>query len=100
MRDCRKLNANVSLKLTHMGLDVNEKLAREIVSRLVEHAAQIENFVRIDMEGSLYTEKTLEVVRLGRELRERNTANFANSRLERPAMRWALINAYRKRTYE
>ncbi|HEX9501249.1 MAG TPA: proline dehydrogenase family protein [Thermoanaerobaculia bacterium] len=59
----RKLNANVSLKLTHMGLDVDEKLSREIVSKLVEHAARIENFVRIDMEGSAYTEKTLQVVR-------------------------------------
>jgi len=59
----RKLNANVSLKLTHMGLDVDEKLSREIVSKLVQHAANIDNFVRIDMEGSPYTEKTLQVVR-------------------------------------
>src|SRR5260370_22454483 len=59
----RKLNANVSLKLTHMGLDVDEKVSREIVSKLVEHAARIENFVRIDMEGSPYTGKTLQVVR-------------------------------------
>jgi proline dehydrogenase len=59
----RKLDANVSLKLTHMGLDVDEKLSREITSKLVEHAARIENFVRIDMEGSAYTEKTLQVVR-------------------------------------
>jgi proline dehydrogenase len=59
----RKLNANVSVKLTHMGLDVDEKLAREIVSGLVKHAASVDNFVRIDMEGSQYTEKTLEVVR-------------------------------------
>ncbi|MDQ6802677.1 MAG: proline dehydrogenase family protein [Acidobacteriota bacterium] len=59
----RKLNANVSLKLTHMGLDVDEQSSREIVSKLVEHAARIENFVRIDMEGSPYTEKTLQVVR-------------------------------------
>jgi proline dehydrogenase len=59
----RKLNANVSLKLTHMGLDVDEKLSREIVSKLVKHAAAIDNFVRIDMEGSAYTDKTLQVVR-------------------------------------
>ncbi|HEY8181840.1 MAG TPA: proline dehydrogenase family protein [Thermoanaerobaculia bacterium] len=59
----RKLNANVSMKLTHMGLDVDEKVSREITSKLVEHAARIENFVRIDMEGSPYTEKTLQVVR-------------------------------------
>ena len=59
----RRLNANVSMKLTHMGLDVDEKVSREITSKLVEHAARIENFVRIDMEGSPYTEKTLQVVR-------------------------------------
>lgn len=59
----QKLDANVSLKLTHMGLDVDEKLAREIVSKLVAHAARLESFVRIDMEGSPYTEKTIEVVR-------------------------------------
>ena len=59
----RKLNANVSLKLTHMGLDVDEKLAREIVDGLVAHAAKLQNFVRVDMEGSPYTQKTLDVVR-------------------------------------
>jgi proline dehydrogenase len=59
----RKLNANVSLKLTHMGLDVDEKLALEIVSGVVQHAARIDNFVRIDMEGSPYTDKTLKFVR-------------------------------------
>ena len=59
----RKLNANVSLKLTHMGLDVDEKLSREIAAGLVAHAARIDNFVRVDMEGSAHTEKTLEVVR-------------------------------------
>ena len=47
----RKLEANVSMKLTHMGLDVDEKLARDITSELVEHAARTENFVRVDMEG-------------------------------------------------
>jgi len=59
----RKLNANVSLKLTHMGLDVDEKLSREIVDGLVAHAAKQQNFVRVDMEGSPYTQKTLDVVR-------------------------------------
>ena len=59
----RKLNANVSLKLTHMGLDVDEKLSREIVDQLVAHAAKLQSFVRVDMEGSPYTEKTLQVVR-------------------------------------
>ncbi len=58
----RKLNANVSLKLTHMGLDVDEALAHQLVCSLVEHAARIGNFVRVDMEGSPYTERTLQFV--------------------------------------
>jgi proline dehydrogenase len=65
----RKLDANVSLKLTHMGLDVDEKLCREIVSGLAEHAARVNSFVRVDMEGSPYTQKTLDFVH---ELYERH----------------------------
>ena len=59
----RKLDANVSMKLTHMGLDVDEALARSITNELVAHAARLNSFVRIDMEGSAYTEKTLQIVR-------------------------------------
>ncbi len=60
----RQLNANVSLKLTHMGLDVDEKLARDLVAGLVAKAAAINprNFVRVDMEGSPYTQRTLDFV--------------------------------------
>jgi proline dehydrogenase len=58
----RKLNANVSLKLTHMGLDVDPKLAFDITTGLVHQAAKINNFVRVDMEGSPYTQKTLDFV--------------------------------------
>jgi len=60
----RGLKANVSLKLTHMGLDVDEALARELVSGLVAKAAGMKpaNFVRVDMEGSAYTEHTLRFV--------------------------------------
>jgi proline dehydrogenase len=57
------LNANVSLKLTHMGLDVDENMAYDIASQLVQHAARINNFVRVDMEGSPYTQRTLDFVR-------------------------------------
>ena len=59
----RGLNANVSLKLTHMGLDVDEKVSRTIVNDVVAHAARQNNFVRIDMEGSPYTQLTLDIVR-------------------------------------
>jgi len=60
----RQLNANVSLKLTHMGLDVDEKLARDLVTGLVAKAAAMNppNFVRVDMEGSPYTQRTLDFV--------------------------------------
>jgi proline dehydrogenase len=60
----RKLNANVSVKLTHMGLDVDEPLAREQVAALVAKAAAMNphNFVRVDMEGSGYTQRTLDLV--------------------------------------
>src|SRR5947209_37657 len=58
------LDANISLKLTHMGLDVDETLARELVSGLVVKAASINppGFVRVDMEGSPYTQRTLDFV--------------------------------------
>ena len=60
----RKLDANISLKLTHMGLDVDQDLARDLVSGLVAKAANSNsrNFVRVDMEGSAYTQRTLDFV--------------------------------------
>jgi proline dehydrogenase len=60
----RGLNANVSLKLTHMGLDVDPKLAYSQVSALVARAASVQpkNFVRVDMEGSAHTQRTLDLV--------------------------------------
>ncbi|MGB0006592.1 MAG: proline dehydrogenase family protein [Candidatus Sulfotelmatobacter sp.] len=59
-----QLNANISLKLTHMGLDVDEQLAREIVIGLVAKAASMTppGFIRVDMEGSPYTQRTLDFV--------------------------------------
>src|SRR5271169_683136 len=59
----RKLNANISLKLTHMGFDVSEDLAFSLVTELVAHAVRINSFVRVDMEGSPYTQRTLDFVR-------------------------------------
>jgi proline dehydrogenase len=60
----QKLNANISLKLTHMGLDVDESMAYEIVRGLVAKASAMspKNFVRVDMEGSTYTQRTLDFV--------------------------------------
>ena len=59
----RKLNANVSLKLTHMGFDVDKQLAFDITNSLVAQATRHNSFVRVDMEGSPYTQTTLDMVR-------------------------------------
>jgi proline dehydrogenase len=46
-----------------MGLDVSEELAFRLVTELLDHAVRIDNFVRVDMEGSPYTQRTLDFVR-------------------------------------
>jgi proline dehydrogenase len=53
------LSSNVSLKLTQMGLDIDREYCLENVARICERAAVGRNFVRIDMEGSAYTDRTL-----------------------------------------
>ena len=55
----RGLDANVSVKLTQVGMDVDPLLAEAIVREMLEHAAAVNSFVRIDMEGSAYTEATI-----------------------------------------
>jgi proline dehydrogenase len=59
-----QLNANISLKLTHMGIDVDQTMAYDLVRELVAKAAKMspKNFVRVDMEGSPYTQRTLDFV--------------------------------------
>jgi proline dehydrogenase len=56
-----KLDANVSLKLTQLGLDINPKLCESLFAGIVERAASLGNFVRIDMESSVYTDRTIEL---------------------------------------
>ncbi len=58
-----KLDANVSLKLTQLGLDLSESLCEELVGKIVEHATNLGNFVRIDMEGSAYTQRTVDLTK-------------------------------------
>jgi len=59
----RQLNANVSVKLTQLGLLLSPDLAESIAGDLVYHARSVENFVRIDMEDSSLTQITLDIVR-------------------------------------
>jgi proline dehydrogenase len=67
-----RLLTNVALKLTHLGLSIDEELAHRNVAELVEHAGQRGNFVRIDMEESRHVDATL---RIYRRLRERGHEN-------------------------
>ena len=57
------LDANVSLKLTQLGLDLSEDLCQELLEKIVAHAASQSNFVRVDMEGSAYTQRTVDIVK-------------------------------------
>jgi len=59
----RKLNANISIKLTQMGLELSPALAESIAGSLAQHAHTTNNFVRIDMEDSSVTQVTLDIVR-------------------------------------
>ena len=61
------LRTNVALKLTHLGLSIDEELARSNLAELVGHAAHVGNFVRIDMEESTHVEPTLRIYRSLRE---------------------------------
>ena len=59
----QKLDAVISVKLTQLGLDLNADSCFTNVQRLVERAKELGNFVWIDMEGSAYTDATLQLYR-------------------------------------
>jgi len=80
----QKLNANVSVKLSQMGMDFDPALAELIAGEIVEHASIANSFVRIDMEGSSYTEATIAMV-------ERLAARY-------PGCVGAVLQAYLYRT--
>ena len=60
--DAQKVNANISVKLTQMGLELSPALAEGIAERLAVHAHSKGNFLRIDMEDSSLTQVTLDIV--------------------------------------
>lgn len=57
----RKLDANVSVKLTAMGLDISEDLCVTTMHKILQRARDYRTFVRIDMESSEYTQRTLDL---------------------------------------
>lgn len=62
-----RLPTNVALKLTHLGLEIDEELAFANVRRLAERAAERDSFLRIDMEQSEFVDATLRTYRRLRE---------------------------------
>jgi len=62
------LSSYISLKLTQMGLDIDEEFCFENLRGILEHAKRQDNFVRIDMESSAYTERTLRIYERLRQL--------------------------------
>jgi len=57
----RKADANVSVKLTAMGLDISEELCIATMHKILQRARDYGSFVRIDMESSEYTQRTLDL---------------------------------------
>ncbi|MFQ5855496.1 MAG: proline dehydrogenase family protein [Anaerolineae bacterium] len=55
------VDANVSLKLTQLGLDLGDDVAYENLRRILEHARECRSSVEVDMEGSAYTQRTLDI---------------------------------------
>jgi proline dehydrogenase len=77
------LRTNVALKLTHLGLVLDEELAYRNVAELVERAANRGNFVRIDMEESRHVDATLRIYRRLRESGHDNVGTVLQSYLFR-----------------
>jgi len=56
------IDSNISIKLTQMGLDITDQFCFDNVSRILDKAQDLNIFTRVDMEGSQYTERTLQLV--------------------------------------
>jgi proline dehydrogenase len=94
----RGLSTEISVKLTHLGLDVDPALAGEAFAGLAEHADRLHNWAWIDMEGSPYTDRTVEAYAAARERHEhvglclqaylrRTTSDIQRLERLRPAIR-------------
>lgn len=55
------VDCNASLKLTQLGLDLGDELARENLRRILDQAVESDTFIRIDMESSEYVDRTLDI---------------------------------------
>lgn len=79
-----KLDANISIKLTALGLDIDQALCLENVTKVLEHADGYDHtFVRLDMEGSDYTQRTIDMFKQLWEAGHRNVGVVLQSYLYR-----------------
>lgn len=76
------LDTGVSVKLTALGLDLDEEMCRANLEDILLYAAERNRFVRVDMEDSPYTEKTIETV-LDFHGRHKNTGAVVQACLRR-----------------
>ena len=56
-----RLKSTISIKLTMLGLDIDEEYCRDNLFKLLDVARKYDSFVRIDMEGSDYTQQTIDI---------------------------------------
>lgn len=77
------VDSNVSLKLTQMGLSFDRALTEENLLTIAGKAKELQNFVRIDMEDTPYTDATLEIYRMLRERGFDNVGTVIQSYLYR-----------------
>jgi proline dehydrogenase len=77
------LDSNISVKPTALGLNLGYELFRENLEDVVRHAAELDNFVRIDMEDSSTTDDTLRIYRELREAGHDNVGIVLQARLKR-----------------
>ena len=80
-----KLMANLSLKPTQLGLNLDEKFAYEQTKEILEQAKSLKNFVRLDMEDSPYTDATI-------NLYKKLLSDYGNVGI--------VVQAYLKRTFD
>lgn len=79
------LNCNISIKLTHIGLELDQKLVENNLQQILRHAESHNNFLRIDMENSPYTQRTI-------DLYQKNIHNYDKMGI--------VLQAYLKRSLE
>ncbi|HEX6323586.1 MAG TPA: proline dehydrogenase family protein [Vicinamibacterales bacterium] len=84
---------NISLKLTQLGLDVDRATTVDNLRRILDHAAPLDFFVRIDMESSDYTERTLEIFETLWHQGYRNAGTVIQSALRRSESDVRRLNA-------